>query len=498
MLHVIGLSVDGGSVNGSSVNDGTGLLTPEACAVLYDAALVIGSNRQLALVEHLWQGLESRPKSKPKPRYKPATLELPKLKQLKAVITPYLDQGQSVVVLASGDPLFYGIGRWLGRQGFQPEQLQFYPAVSSVQVVCHRLGLSLQDVEVVSLHGRPLNTLRRHLKQRSTLVLLTDSKSYPQAIAQLCLDTGFTDFELTLCENLGYPQEQIRRYKSTYPESTYPESDFLERTFLESICLERHIWPDDDVAPLHITVLRLNQVDHSRGYLPEFPGIADADFITHIDKQVVDEQVGSRSGAGSIQSSKGRTSAMLTKREVRLGILSLLQLGAEETLWDIGAGCGGVAVELSFWQPRAQVFAVEHHPERFACLEANRQRFGVSANLIPVQGRAPDVLAELPPANKVFIGGSDGELSALLTRCWQQLPEHGVLVASAVTENSRQTLLRFLDDGLQGQCETLQIAVSKGDQLAGQLLYRPALPVTLFKFSKHRVKRNQNSGAQGL
>lgn len=491
MLHVIGLSVDGGSVNGSSVNDGTGLLTSEACVALYDAALVIGSNRQLALVEHLWQGLESRPK----PRSKPATLELPKLKQLKAVITPYLDQGQSVVVLASGDPLFYGIGRWLGRQGFQPEQLQFYPAVSSVQVACHRLGLSLQDVEVVSLHGRPLNTLRRHLKQRRTLVLLTDSKSYPQAIAQLCLDTGFTDFELTLCENLGYPQEQIRRYKSTYPESTS----------LESICLERHIWPDDDVAPLHITVLRLNQVDHSQGYLPEFPGIADADFITHIDEQAVDRQADSCSEAGSIPNPKRRASAMLTKREVRLGILSLLQLGAEEILWDIGAGCGGVAVELSFWQPRAQVFAIEHHPERFACLEANRQRFGVSANLIPVQGRAPDVLADLPPANKVFIGGSDGELSALLTRCWQQLPEHGVLVASAVTENSRQTLLRFLDNGLQGQCETLQIAVSKGDQLAGQLLYRPALPVTLFKFSKHRakcsphpVKRSQNSGAQGV
>jgi precorrin-6Y C5,15-methyltransferase (decarboxylating) len=222
--------------------------------------------------------------------------------------------------------------------------------------------------------------------------------------------------------------------------------------------------------PLHVTIIK---VSGESKYLPSFPGIADQHFITD-----------NETGRG-----------LITKREVRLAILSLLQPAPNDIAWDIGAGCGGVAVEWALWNQLGTVHAIEHHPQRFDCLAQNQQRFGVVDNLTLVQGRAPEVLSELPAANKIFIGGSDGELPVLLASLWETLPIGGVIVASAVMETSRCQLIQFAGqiedskdkpqtDTQSGEVETLQIAVSRGGQLAGQLLYRPSLTVTLFKFTK--------------
>ncbi|MGB0734202.1 MAG: precorrin-6y C5,15-methyltransferase (decarboxylating) subunit CbiE, partial [Pontibacterium sp.] len=368
---------------------------------------------------------------------------------LKEVITHQLAQQKQIVVLASGDPLFYGIGRWFGKQ-FLPSQLRFYPAVSSLQVACHRLGLSLQDVEVLSLHGRPIEKLKTRLRQNQPLLILTDAKSNPQSIAQCCLESGFTQAKLTVLETLGYPQEKIRSFSVS---ELGQEAD-----------------QDTEFDPLHVTLLAPGV---NLGYLPEFPGIPDEHFVTD-----------------SAHAGKG----MITKREVRLSILSLMQLSHGDTVWDIGAGCGGVAVELAYWQPKAHLVAIEHHPERLACLRANQMRFGVTANLSVIEGRAPEALAQISAdcakPNKVFIGGSDGELPALLNHVWRLLPHNGVLVASAVTENTKQLLMQFWQQRAaqqDSQCETLQVAVSRGETLAGQLMYRPNLPVSLFKFTKAEV-----------
>jgi len=197
--------------------------------------------------------------------------------------------------------------------------------------------------------------------------------------------------------------------------------------------------------------------------LPEFPGFEDQLFIT-----------GAEPGKG-----------MITKREVRLAILSLLQPSHSDVIWDIGAGCGSVSVELAYWQAEAKIYALEHHQQRLACLRDNSEKFGVTENLSIVDGRAPEQLSSLPVANKVFIGGSDGELLPILTNAWQQLPDRGILVASAVTENTKFQLQQFADKLSEQQVETLQIAVSKGARLAGQLMYKPNLPVVLYKFTKH-------------
>jgi len=401
------------------------LLSDEAKNALTKADLVIGSPRQLLTLANLLSTQK--------------TAQLPKLNVLEALI----ESENHVVVLGSGDPLYYGIGSWLSKH-FSTSDLHFYPAISSITQACHRLAVGQQDVTVVSLHGRPLAKLKVELKANKTLLLLTDKQSQPSQIARLCLATGFEQAEIIVCECLGYNNQKVSRFTATALAQSQQNFDALHVSFV--ICHQ------------------------NQGYLPEFPGIKDEHFET-----------------GKL-GSKG----MISKREVRLAVLSLLQLSKDDLLWDIGAGCGGVAVELAYWQPKATVYAIEHNQQRFDCLVKNCHKFGVISNLNTIYGRAPEVLSELPNANKVFIGGSDGELPSLLCMLWETLPEGGQIVISAVMESTKSQLLAFYaqrtdrDDCLS---ETLQIAINKGSTLAGQLVYRPALPVNLFSF----IKRNKTS-----
>lgn len=439
-IHVVGLGVSG------FTHDDKPLLTQDAQDAIKTADKIIGSPRQLALIRPFLTTAS------------PQLIELPKLAALAELLGDH--QTCKMVVLASGDPLYYGIGRWLVNM-LGRENLIFHAGISSIQAACHALGLSLQDVSAVSLHGRPLAKLRTQLHPEHTLVILTDKNSRPKALAQECINAGMGSSIITVCENMGYPEQQVRQFQV---------AELVDESELE-------------FAELHVSVVQVkaDKLDAKLRYLPDFPGIEDIHFIT-----------GQAAGKG-----------MITKREVRLQILSLMQPAKGDVIWDVGAGCGSVAVELAYWQQSATVHAIEHHEQRLACLQGNKDKFGVVSNLVITAGRAPDALAELPQANKVFIGGSDGEMARLLSICWQQLPVGGVLVATAVTENTKFELQRFSqqlyahssheftpssdtasDSELNVEIETLQLAVSRGSKLAGQLMYKPNFPVTLFKFTK--------------
>jgi len=430
VIHIIGLGVTQRAELDSPARD-----------ALNCASWVIGSERQLEVIDHL---LDSHVNKK----------SLPPLRELSSWLndkSKSADADKQIVVLASGDPLFYGIGRWFSKQ-FSAQDLHFYPAVSSIQAACHVLGLALQDTDVLSLHGRPLAQIRKTLKPFQTLIVLSDKLSRPQALAQECIQAGFLDATITVCETLGYAEQRITNFKVT---------DLSES--------------DQHFDPLHLSVIKTENVSNIKKgsntkalILPSFPGIPDEAFMTNAEP-----------GKG-----------MLTKREVRLAILSLMQTNNADVIWDIGAGCGSVAVELAYWNKLVQVHAIEHHADRVACLEQNRARFGVVSQLNIVNGSAPECLSDLPSPSKIFIGGSDGRLTELLQMAWEALPVDGLLVASAVTENSKQHLMNFMqsrENAKDSELETLQIAVSKGSQLAGQLVYRPSLAVSLFKFTKRRV-----------
>ena len=426
------------------------MLSDQALFALQSADLVIGSERQLLTLEKylavpptiatLEEGEQKdlEPKADNLP---PRTEILPKLKELKALI----ETEQNVVVLGSGDPLYYGIGTWISKN-FKEASVRFFPAVSSITQACHSLSISQQDVNVLSLHGRPLAKLKVALKAQQTLLLLTDNQSLPEHLAAVCNEAGFPDAEIIVCERLGYSDQKISRFTVA---GLLDESTENEQTF----------------DPLHVSFVLCGA---NKGYLPEFPGIKDHDFETG--------ELGSK--------------GMISKREVRLAILSLLQPSKDDLIWDIGAGCGGVSVELAYWQPQATVHSIEHNQERFDCLLLNQQKFGVVKNLKPHCARAPEGLAKLPAANKIFIGGSDGELPQLLTQLWAKLPDNGQIVVSAVMEKTKSQLLAFYaqrDQSNDAELETLQIAVNKSRLLGGQLAYRPALAVSLFSFTKKAV-----------
>ena len=412
-IHIIGLSVVANAELGE-----------QALLALADADLVIGSKRQLQLIEATLA----------KKKLSPNCIELPKLSQLKSLLDS--SDAKTAVVLASGDPLFYGIGRWFSKN-FTADQLTFYPAVSSVQAGCHALGWSLQDVDVLSLHGRPLNKIRRQLQIQQKLAILTDKHSTPITLAKECDAAGLGESTLWVCENMGFAQQRIRQFSV---------AELLTLEFL-------------DVDPLHITMIETK----GRGLVqPSFPGISDSEYAT-----------GKAAGSG-----------MITKREVRLMVLSFMQPSNGDIIWDLGAGCGGVAVELARWNDRLDVYALEQDPERLNYLKQNSMKFGVSANLHPVLGRASDALTQLPQPNKVFIGGSDGELAGLLNTVWTLLPVDGVLVVTAVTDKTKQVLEQFCHSEPRAELECSELAVSRGTLGEDGFSFQQKRPVMVLKLSK--------------
>lgn len=428
------------------------MLSEQALIALQSADLVIGSERQLLTlekhlavqpkIETIGEG-EQQQVEPQTPSLPPRTEIIPKLKDLKVLI----ETEQKVVVLGSGDPLYYGIGTWISKN-FNDATVRFFPAVSSITQACHSLSIAQQDVNVISLHGRPLAKLKVALKAQQTLLLLTDKDSLPHHLAAVCVDSGFVDAEIIVCERLGYTAQKISRF--TAQALLEAESEGALQNF----------------DALHVSFVICGA---NKGFLPEFPGIKDADFETG--------ELGSK--------------GMISKREVRLSILSLLQPSKRDIIWDIGAGCGGVSIEMAYWQPKAKIYAIEHNQARFDCLLLNKQKFGVVNNLKTTFGRAPGALTGLPTPNKIFIGGSDGALPELLESLWEKLPEDGQIVVSAVMEKTKSQLLDFYikrSDVNDSELETLQVAVNKSRTLGGQLAYRPALPVSLFSFIKKSNK----------
>lgn len=379
------------------------------------ATVIFGSQRQLALLPQLdarllnyptpFQGLDE---------------------QLQA------EQTERIVLLASGDPLLFGIGGWLNRQ-LPARALRFHPHISSVQAAFARLGLPWQQAQIISLHGRPLASLKPQLRGSRLYALLTDRDNHPAAIAASLCELGQTAADCWVAEALGSTDEAITHYSA---------ADLMrsKRTF----------------KPLNIVVLKT-----SHSGLIEFPGIPDTDFITDGD-----------AGGG-----------MISKREIRLMVLSLLQPTAAEIGWDIGAGCGGIAVEWARWNQLGKVIAIENHSDRLRCLHANREKFGVGSNLQVISGSAPASLAGLPHPDRIFVGGGGRDLASILDCAWDHLKPSGALVATAVTEPSRIALQQFANH-TDKQAQWTQLAVSRPQTLGGQLVLKPRLPVLLLKCSK--------------
>jgi len=347
-----------------------------------------------------------------------------------------------VVVLASGDPLFYGIGSTLIKYLDQRE-LCFIPSPSSMQLAFSRLALPWQDARCLSLHGRGMSGLVCQLQHGDLFALLTDSTNTPQAIAQHLLHYGETSWQLSVCEQLGAPTERITHYRI---------NELAELT-------------GEDFDPLNVVIAKRTT--------PNFWG-AHGQFA---DDDAFDKRMPQR--------------GLITKQPIRHLALAEMKLRPAATVWDIGTGSGSIAIEAAKQSWQGKVFTMECNDACYPAIEANIAAHGTD-NVTLVKGRAPEALAELPAPDAVFVGGTRGSMADILSHCWQQLAGQGVLVVTAVTIDSVVEIHQWSKQNLLNPKVQLA-AVSQGVPLAHYTRYQAENPIHLFIFDKSATQQGNNN-----
>lgn len=334
-------------------------------------------------------------------------------------------RGEPVCVLASGDPMFYGVGASLARQ-VPAEEMLILPVPSSVSLAAARLGWALQDVMTLSVVARPLAALNAHLASGVRLLVLSNDGQSPAAIAALLVESGFGPSRLSVFEHLGGAAE--RRVDGV-----------------------AHAWPHAAVADLNLVAIDcLADADAPR--LSRLAGLPDVAF---------------------------KHDGQLTKRDVRAMTLARLAPLPGELLWDVGAGSGSIGIEWMRAHPSCRALAIEADAGRQGLIEHNRDALGVPG-LQLVRGTAPAALGGLETPDAIFIGGGvtrDG----VLETCWQHLRPGGRLVANAVTLQSEMTLMAWR---AQHGGELTRLHVAQAQPLGEFDTWRQALPITLLDVIK--------------
>ncbi|GBR16482.1 precorrin-6y C5,15-methyltransferase (decarboxylating) subunit CbiE [Gluconobacter frateurii] len=392
-LSVIGIGEDG--VEG---------LSSLARQIIAQAESVIGGERHLKLAASLIRG----------------TTEIWGTPFSDGVHRVLAMRGRPVTVLASGDPFFFGVGSTLAKH-LEPGELFCVPAPSSISWACARLGWAQQDVRIISLCGRPIETLAPQLQPAARLIVLSADGSTPDTVCRFLADRGFGKSKVHVIEHLGGPDERT--------QSCLAEDGF------------------SSVAALNLMGIEVEAHENAR-VIPLVSGLDD-DLFEH-DGQI-------------------------TKREIRAITLSTLAPKAGEVLWDVGAGAGSIAIEWMLRHPSNRAIAIEQNSDRVARIGRNALTLGVPG-LQVVEGRAPDVLRSLERPDVVFIGG--GLTSEdIFIQVREALRIGGRLVANAVTLEGEAILAS--QHAKYGGTLT-RIGIERLDTVGRLHAFRPAMRVTQY------------------
>ncbi len=382
--------------------DGLAGLSPAARALVAGARTLIGGARHLALV--------------PPGDAERLTWETPLARTVEAIAAR---RGSRVVVLATGDPMWFGIGVTLARR-FARDEVTILPHISAFTLAASRLGWPLAECACLTAHGRPLEPLALHLAPGARLLVLSADGATPGAVAAWLTARGWGPSAIAVLERMAGPRE--RRVDGVAETWAAPHADDLN-----TLAIECRPGPRARI-------------------LPRTAGLPD-DAFAH--------------------------DGQLTKREVRAATLAALAPLPGQTLWDVGAGCGSIAIEWMRAASGVAAVAIERDPARVDLIARNAATLGVPLLAI-VRGEAPAALADLPPPDAVFVGGGLGA-EGLIDRCRAALKPGGRLVANAVTVEGETALAaaraRF------GGAMT-RIAVSRLEPVGGLHGWRPLMPVT--------------------
>ncbi|AZC99876.1 bifunctional cobalt-precorrin-7 (C(5))-methyltransferase/cobalt-precorrin-6B (C(15))-methyltransferase [Pseudomonas chlororaphis] len=334
-------------------------------------------------------------------------------------------RGEPVCVLASGDPMLFGVGASLARQ-VAHEEMHVLPSPSSYSLAAARLGWPLQEVVTLSVVARPVAALSAQLFSGVRLLVLSNDGLSPSAIAALLRERGFGPSRLSVLEHLGGEAE--RRTDSTAND-----------------------WSDPAIADLNLVAIEcLAEPDTPR--LSRLAGLPDSAF---------------------------QHDGQLTKRDVRAITLARLAPVPGELLWDVGAGSGSIGIEWMRAHPSCRALAIEADPGRQQLIEHNRDALGVPG-LQLVRGSAPQALDGLEAPDAIFIGGGVTR-PGVLDACWARLKPGGRLVANAVTLQSETTLMAWRE---RHGGELTRIHVAQALPLGDFDTWRQALPITLLDLVK--------------
>ncbi|MGF6202927.1 precorrin-6y C5,15-methyltransferase (decarboxylating) subunit CbiE [Pseudomonas laurylsulfatiphila] len=334
-------------------------------------------------------------------------------------------RGEPVCVLASGDPMFFGVGASLARQLPAAEMLTL-PAPSSCSLAAARMGWPLQDVVTLSVVARPVAALNAQLSSGVRVLVLSNDGRSPAAIAALLRERGFGPSRLTVLEHLGGEAE--RR--------------------VDGIASD---WNDSPIADLNLIAIECIAEPNTLR-LSRLAGLPDSAF---------------------------KHDGQLTKRDVRAITLARLAPIPGELLWDVGAGSGSIGIEWMRTHPGCRALAIEADDGRQALIEHNRDALGVPG-LQLVRGSAPQALAGLERPDAIFIGGGVTR-EGVLDTCWAELKPGGRLIANAVTLQSEMTLMAWRE---QHGGELTRIHIAQVQPLGDFDTWRQALPITLLDVTK--------------
>ena len=318
----------------------------------------------------------------------------------------------SIIIIASGDPLFFGFANTIKRK--MPEaEIVLYPTFNSLQMLAHRLVIPYHDMRIVSLTGRPWPEFDKALIEREHKIgILTDREHTPAAIAQRMMEYGYTYYNMYVGEHLGNP-EQEKVTALTLEEAS-------RRDFAHPNCV----------------ILYGKTAEYTRPF-----GIPDASFALLDGRE-----------------------KMITKMPIRLLTLQALELSKRRVFWDIGFCTGSVSIEARLQFPHLHVEAFEIRPECEAIIHENAQRFGAPGISVHIGDFLEADISALPLPDAVFIGGHGGKLKDIMAKVLTVLTDDGVIVFNSVTSpkvpvNSRQ----LWDEACKSL--SLQQAVPLGIQL---------------------------------
>jgi precorrin-6Y C5,15-methyltransferase (decarboxylating) len=348
------------------------------------------------------------------------------------VFLQYKADNEEVSILVSGDVGFYSLAKILLAKD-EKNDIRLICGISSLQYFCSKLKLAWDDVVTVSLHGREadlMSNLITKVKQNNKVFVLTGGENTPTSICRTLCEYGLGSLQVHIGENLSYPEEQINSGLAC---------DIAQRDF----------------AKLNVLMIVNNQLTNR----VTTPGIPDDFFI--------------------------RGKVPMTKQEVRVVTIAKLQLCPTDIVYDIGAGTGAVAVEIAGQLANGKVYAIEKDLEAMELIAKNKQKFGV-ANLFLVSATAPVGLAELPRPDKVFIGGSSGNLKDILDLVFSRNPKLRVVINAVTLETLTETMNYFADRP-EYQLEIVNLAVSKARNIGGYNLMTGQNPVYIITASYSKV-----------